>query len=148
MASPPLALGPERGQIDGSNHNLLAGAGVCLGENPPVMVHEHTAAGQGEWGIIGGARSLVGRHDESEVLHRSRPVEQRPPVERRSRSPGVHVGRDADEDFGSGKGQRADGLGKQRVIANRGDLITVTGTRQIGLTGRGVVAWAGSWQLG
>jgi hypothetical protein len=45
MSTTAHPLGAEGGQIDRAHHDLLAGAGVGLGEDPAVIIHDHAAAG-------------------------------------------------------------------------------------------------------
>ena len=45
MASAPLSFCPQCGQIDGTNHDLFAGAGICLGQDAAVEIDDHATAG-------------------------------------------------------------------------------------------------------
>ena len=71
MTTPALAFGPERGQINRAEHNLLARPRIGLGENPAVEVDDHAAAGPRKGRMIRGASTLVGRHDVSKILDRA-----------------------------------------------------------------------------
>ncbi len=118
MTVPALAFGAERGQLDRANHDFLARARIGLGQDSAVEVADHAAARPGKGGIVGSTCPLVGRHDVGEILDDARPIEKSPPFQRWCGSPGVHASRDTVPDFGPGKCERSDGLGKEPVVTN------------------------------
>ena len=103
----------------GADHDLLARAGVGLGQDAAVVVDDHAPARPGERRVVRQARPLVRGHDEGDVLQRPAAVDDRPPVHRRRRAPRVHVRRDADQHLRPLQRQLADRLGEEPVVADR-----------------------------
>src|SRR5581483_7617338 len=64
MATSPLALHAQGGDVDGTDDDFFAGAGVGLSENATVVIDDHAAAGPTERRIVVGTRTLVAGHNE------------------------------------------------------------------------------------
>ena len=74
-------------------------ARVSLGQDSTVEIDDHAPAWPRERRVILSTRPLIRGHHEGEILNGPRPVEERPPVKRRRRAPGIHVRRHADQDL-------------------------------------------------
>ena len=119
MTAPRLALVAQGADVDRRHDDPLARAWRRFRQHPPVEVHDLLPPGHENGRIVPKARPLVRGHDVRHVLDRPAAVDDRPPVHRRRRTPGVHVRRDADQHLRPVGRELTDRLGEQPVVADR-----------------------------
>src|SRR5262245_14969281 len=119
MSGATFAFGPQRGEVNWSNHDLLAGPGVSLTQNSTVIVDYHAPSWPAERRIVLCLRSLIAGDDVRQVLQRAASVHHRPPVHGRRRAPRVHVRRHTNQHLGPSECELPDRFGEEPIVANR-----------------------------
>ena len=119
MAGAALADVPQGPDIDLGDDDFFSWSWIGLGENAAVEIDDHRAARPRKGRIVPQLGSLVGGEHIRRVFQGTTAIDRRPPIHRRRRTPRVHIGRDANENFGAVGRELAQRFGKEPIVADR-----------------------------